>query len=67
MSLWSDVWAALTKVIKLEDSLTHNITRTNELSAQVQQLSERLIRVETILAMTLRERRDLPRLPSSTP
>jgi uncharacterized coiled-coil protein SlyX len=48
------LWAALTAIIKLEDKVTRQSEAIRRQQAKIENLAERVIRLETLLEMVIR-------------
>ena len=54
MGVTDKVWAALTSMIKLEDRVRSQSEAMKQQQAKIEQLTERVIRLETQLEMLMR-------------
>ncbi|MBG7622362.1 hypothetical protein I5R65_23045 [Herbaspirillum sp. AP02] len=48
------LWAALTAIIKLEDKVTRQSEAIRQQQAKIENLTERVIRLETLLEVVIR-------------
>ncbi|WP_343651786.1 hypothetical protein [Herbaspirillum sp.] len=48
------LWAALTAIIKLEDKVTRQSEAIRQQQARIENLTERMIRLETLLEVVIR-------------
>ena len=69
MGVTERIWAALTSMIKLEDKVTRQSDAIKTQQMKIENLTERVIRLETALEIGLAQaaRAPVKRLPSSAP
>ena len=53
MSFFDRIWAGLTTIIKIDDKVTTLAARNMEQQAKIENLTERMIRVETLLEVAM--------------
>ena len=53
MSFFDRIWAGLTTIIKIDDKVTTLAARNKEQQAKIENLTERMIRVETLLQVAM--------------
>jgi hypothetical protein len=53
VSFFERIWAGLTTIIKIDDKVTTLAARNMEQQAKIENLTERMIRVETLLEIAM--------------